>query len=220
MSALCCLDIEGGKCMKKYAIKSRLAVIGLAAILAGTVACGSSNTEKANAPAANPPAATPPPATAALTSQDKDFMSNAAKAGYDEIQLAQLALKKSKNESVRDFAQKIITDHTKANEDLAKIATKKNVTLPDSTTMGAKGTEAKLKMLSGRHFDQSFVKGMVDDHQDAISKFDTEATQGSDPDVKEFASSTQSTLKDHLSAAQELANKLNVAKGGKMSKMS
>jgi putative membrane protein len=206
--------------MKKYAIKSRLAVIGLAAILAGTVACGSSNTEKANAPAANPPAATPPPATAALTSQDKDFMSNAAKAGYDEIQLAQLALKKSKNESVRDFAQKIITDHTKANEDLAKIATKKNVTLPDSTTMGAKGTEAKLKMLSGRHFDQSFVKGMVDDHQDAISKFDTEATQGSDPDVKEFASSTQSTLKDHLSAAQELANKLNVAKGGKMSKMS
>jgi putative membrane protein len=220
MSALCCLDIEGGKRMKKYAIKSRLAVIGLAAILAGTVACGSSNTEKANAPAANPPAATPPPATAALTSQDKDFMSNAAKAGYDEIQLAQLALKKSKNESVRDFAQKIITDHTKANEDLAKIATKKNVTLPDSTTMGAKGTEAKLKMLSGRHFDQSFVKGMVDDHQDAISKFDTEATQGSDPDVKEFASSTQSTLKDHLSAAQELANKLNVAKGGKMSKMS
>jgi putative membrane protein len=206
--------------MKKYAIKSRLAVIGLAAILAGTVACGSSNTEKANAPAANPPAATPPPATAALTSQDKDFMSNAAKAGYDEIQLAQLALKKSKNESVRDFAQKIITDHTKANEDLAKIATKKNVTLPDSTTMGAKGTEAKLKMLSGRHFDQSFVKGMVDDHQDAITKFDTEATQGSDPDVKEFASSTQSTLRDHLSAAQELANKLNVAKGGKMSKMS
>jgi putative membrane protein len=206
--------------MKKYAIKSRLAVIGLAAILAGTVACGSSNTEKANAPAANPPAATPPPAMAALTSQDKDFMSNAAKAGYDEIQLAQLALKKSKNESVRDFAQKIITDHTKANEDLAKIATKKNVTLPDSTTMGAKGTEAKLKMLSGRHFDQSLVKGMVDDHQDAISKFDTEATQGSDPDVKEFASSTQSTLKDHLSAAQELANKLNVAKGGKMSKMS
>jgi putative membrane protein len=206
--------------MKKYAIKSRLAVIGLAAILAGTVACGSSNTEKANAPAANPPAATPPPATAALTSQDKDFMSNAAKAGYDEIQLAQLALKKSKNESVRDFAQKIIADHTKANEDLAKIATKKNVTLPDSTTMGAKGTEAKLKMLSGRHFDQSFVKGMVDDHQDAITKFDTEATQGSDPDVKEFASSTQSTLRDHLSAAQELANKLNVAKGGKMSKMS
>jgi putative membrane protein len=206
--------------MKRDVIKSRLVLIGLAAILAGTVACGSNSTQTASAPATNPPAATPPPATAALTSQDKDFMNDAAKAGYKEIQLAQLALKKSKNESVRDFAQKIIADHTKANDDLAKIATKKNVTLPDSTSMGAKGSEAKLKMLSGRHFDQSFVKGMVDDHQDAITKFDTEATQGSDPDVKEFASSTESTLKDHLSAAQELANKLNVAKGGKMSKMS
>ena len=131
-------------------------------------------------------------------------MSAAAKAGYEEIQLGNLALKKSHNKEVRDYAQKLVDDHEKAASNLAKIAATKGVTLPDSASLAASFSEGKLKMYSGRHFDEAFLSKMVDDHKDAVATFQKEASQGSDTDVKDFASTTIPTLQEHLDKAQAL----------------
>jgi putative membrane protein len=199
--------------MKCGYLKSNLMPVAVVALTMGLVGCGSNKApEESNTAAANNPA---PPPTPKLSSDDKDFLSTAAKDGYAEIQLAQLALQKARTKGVKDLAQKILDDHQKANSDLAKIATTKGVTLPDSTALTDKASEAKLKAYSGLHFDQAYVSDMVDNHKNAISLFQKEAANGSDPDVKQFASSTVSTLQEHLTTAQELENKLKVAKGEK-----
>lgn len=200
--------------MNRKVLWSGLATAGLLSLLLTSVACGTnnSNTKQAEntAPAAQP-AAKPP-----LTDADKDFMSDAAKAGYAEIQLGKLALQKSHSKDVKDFAQTLIDDHEKMAADLAKLASSKSVTLPDSKSLAASFSEGKLKMYSGRHFDEAFASKMVDDHKDAVATFQKESNQGSDTDVKDFASSGISTLQKHLDTAQELQNKFNTHKGSKM----
>jgi putative membrane protein len=204
--------------MKKDVLRGRLLPLGIAAILAGSVACSSgTKTETSSAPADAPTTAAKEPAKPVLSSDDKDFISMAAKDGYAEIRVAQMALTKSHNKDVKELAQKILDDHQKANADLAKIASNKGVTLPDSTTLTDKASEIKLKALSGTRFDQSFVSTMVSDHKDAVAAFQKEGMQGSDSDVKEFANDTVKHLQDHLTAAQELENKMKAGKGSKMS---
>ncbi len=199
--------------MNRKALCSGLAVTGLFGLLFISAACSSNNTKQAENTA---PAAQEPPAKPPLTDADKSFMSDAAKAGYAEIQLAKLALQKSHNKEVTDFAQTIADDHEKMAADLSKLASSKSETLPDSKTLAAAFSEGKLKMYSGRHFDEAFASKMVDDHKDAVEAFQKESTLGSDTDVKDFASSGIPTLQKHLDAAQELQNKLNTRKGGKM----
>jgi putative membrane protein len=200
--------------MTRNAICSGMAAAGLLAMMLTVSACSSNTKQAETTPAAAPPAT---PATPKLSDDDKSFMSTAAKAGYEEIQLGKLALKKSHSKDVREYAQKLIDDHEKAASSLAKIAATKGVTLPDSASLAASFSEGKLKMDSGRHFDQAFLAKMVDDHKDAVATFQKEAAQGSDTDVKDFASTTIPTLQEHLDKAQTLENETNVHKGSKSS---
>jgi putative membrane protein len=200
--------------MNRKALCSGLAVTGLLGLMLISTACGGSN--NTNQAENTTPAAQQPPAKPPLTDADKSFMSDAAKAGYAEIQLAKLALQKTHNKDVKDFAQTLVDDHEKMAADLAKLASSKSVTLPDSKSLAASFSEGKLKMYSGRHFDEAFASKMVDDHQDAVATFQKESNQGSDTDVKDFASSGIPTLQKHLETAQELQNKFNTHKGGKM----
>jgi putative membrane protein len=174
-------------------------------------ACSSTPTTKEAAP--ETAQQTPPPPK--VTDQDKGFMADAAKAGYGEIQLGKLALEKSHNKDVREYAQKLVDDHEKAASNLAKIAATKGVTLPDSASLASSFSEGKLKMYSGHHFDEAFFSKMIDDHKGAIETFQKEASAGSDTDVKDFASTTIPTLQEHLDKAQTLENELKVHKGSK-----
>lgn len=199
--------------MNRNAIWGCLAASALTVLMLTGAACSSNTTKQAEtAPTA---ASQPAPATPKLSDDDKSFMSSAAKANYEEVQLAKLALEKSHTKAVKDYAQKIVDDHDKASEDLAKIASTKGVTLPDSKSLAASFSEGKLKMYSGRHFDEAFLSKMVDDHKDAISTFQKEASQGSDTDVKDFASTTVPTLQKHLESAQDLENATRAHKGTK-----
>jgi putative membrane protein len=205
--------------MKNTSIRTGFAAAGLATLLFAGTACSSNNT--ANTEAANSPAAgsadapTSGSAAAKLSSADKDFLTTAAKSNYEEIQLAQVALQKAPSKKVQDFAQKIVDDHQKLNGDLAKLAATKGVTLPDSASLAAGFSEGHLKMLSGTKFDQAFLKKMVDAHNEAITAFQNESTGGVDTDVKDFASTNISGLKEHLATAQELENGTNAKKGSK-----
>jgi putative membrane protein len=69
-----------------------------------------------------------------------------------------------------------------------------------------KASKAKLEALTGNTFDKSYIKGMVEDHQEDIKEFQKEASSGQDPDAKAFAASTLPTLKAHLKKIQEIAS--------------
>ena len=138
-----------------------------------------------------------------LSNQDKKFIEDAAKGGMKEVQMGKMGLDKGSGDGLKRFSQKLVDDHSAANQELKGLASKKGVTLPadDGTTgMGSMMMSKK----TGMDFDKAFAAAMVDDHKKDIAEFEKEAKMGSDPDVKSWASKTLPTLKAHLAAAQAL----------------
>lgn len=149
--------------------------------------------------AADRPANTPP---ANLSSTDRDFAMKAAQGGMAEVELGNLAQQRGSSAAVKDFGKKLVTDHTKANNDLKDIAVKDGITLPADVDAAHRKTIDRLSKLSGAQFDREFLKDAVKDHREDISEFEKQADKGTDPALKNFASSNLPTLRDHLSMAE------------------
>jgi putative membrane protein len=139
-----------------------------------------------------------------LSGQDRQFMTDVAKGGMTEVHVAKMGIEHGTSQAVKGFSQRLVNDHTKANQELMALATRKSVQLPaDDPNMASSMPIAKK---TGADFDKEFAKMMVDDHQKTIALFETEAHSGSDPDVKNWASKTLPTLRSHLAEAKMLPN--------------
>jgi putative membrane protein len=150
-------------------------------------------------------------AQSAVSSIDKSFMKDAAEGGIAEIELGQLAVDKASDPAVKRFGQRMVDDHTKANEKLKKIAAAKNVELPTEIGVKDKATKLRLEHLSGADFDKAYMSDMVSDHKSDIQAFQKESDKGQDSDVKDFVTQTLPTLQSHLKEAQSVSAKV----GGK-----
>jgi putative membrane protein len=138
-----------------------------------------------------------------VSSHDKSFVSNAAEGGLAEVELGQLAQSKAANDKVKEFAQKMIDDHSKVNQELKDQAEKLGVSIPDHMSVTEKAEKAKLDMYSGSHFDRAYMTAMIKDHREDIAAFAREAKMGQNPDLKSFAEKTLPTLKEHLRLAEK-----------------
>jgi putative membrane protein len=135
---------------------------------------------------------------------DSSFMKDAAEAGHAEVEASKIAQTKAKSPQVKEFADKMIADHTKLAEDLSQLASAKNVALPSDPSVVQK---AKLKVLdvSDDSFDKRYVKTFgVAAHKDAVKLFQ-DASRSKDADVKAFAQKALPELQHHLQMAQSLA---------------
>jgi putative membrane protein len=127
---------------------------------------------------------------------DTEFAVAAADAGMMEVQLGQLALTNASSAEVKQFAQSMVDDHSKANEELKGLAQKKNITLPAALSDKMKKKYDDFVEKRGEEFD-------IDDHKDVVDKFEKEADKGKDPDLKAWAASKIPTLKHHLEMAEQ-----------------
>lgn len=145
---------------------------------------------------------------------DHKFVMFAAMGGMAEVEMGRLAAQKGASEDVRQFGQRMVDDHTKANEELMRIVSTKGMTPP--MTLDAKHQAAMQKMagLSGEKFDREYAKMMVSDHKKTVSEFQKEAGRGADPDLKAFAAAQLPALQEHLRMAQRLNDKVSMRRGG------
>lgn len=147
-----------------------------------------------------------------LQRADKSFLDDAAHNGHAEVKSSQLALTKAQNPKVRAFAQQMVDDHTKANQELAALAASKNVRVPEGPSLMQEG---KLKLLNGADgadFDKRYMETMgLQAHRDTIELFEKGARDARDPEVKAFAQKTLPKLKHHLEMAQQLAQEVGVS---------
>jgi putative membrane protein len=155
-------------------------------------------------------------AKSSLSHSDRKFIEEAAKGGMAEVELAKVAQERASSPEVKQFAQRMEQDHSKANEELRTLAQEKGVTMPT----GPKATEnhevSKLSKLQGEDFDRAYMDHMVKDHQKDVKEFKKMAQNAKDPDVKAFAQKTAPTLEEHL----QLAQNADAAVGGKQAKKS
>jgi putative membrane protein len=142
--------------------------------------------------------------TTTLAGPDRTFVDKAAKGGIAEVELGKVAQQRASDAKVKQFAERMVTDHGKANDELKGIATRKGVNLPSSPDKETQQMSEKLQRLQGPAFDREYMKHMVSDHKKDVAEFDKQAKSGKDADVKQFAAKTLPIIQDHLKMAQEI----------------
>lgn len=142
-----------------------------------------------------------------LGAVDRHFIRKAGEGGLAEVELGKLAAEKGQSEEVKKFGQRMVDDHSKANDQLKQLAESKGVALPTTLDAQDKATKARLEKLSGEQFDRAYMSDMVKDHTKDVSEFQKVSKTAKDPDVKNFASQTLPTLEDHLKEARTIAPK-------------
>ncbi len=143
-----------------------------------------------------------------VTGGDLSFMNEAAPGGMAEVELGRMAASQGMSKEVKAFGQKMVEDHSKANQELMQLAQQKKVTLPPEVMPKHKETMAKLSRLKGAEFDREYVKAMVEDHEADVTAFDATAKNGVDADVKAFAAKTLPTLRMHLEMIRGIQGKM------------
>jgi len=139
---------------------------------------------------------------------DNTFATKAAQGGLAEVQLGNLAKDKASSADVKSFGERMVTDHSKANDELKQIASKKGITLPTTMDSKSQATYDRLSKLSGADFDRAYMKDMVADHRTDVSEFKRESERGADADFKQFAAKTLPTLEEHQKMAVDTEAKL------------
>jgi putative membrane protein len=140
----------------------------------------------------------------AVDKDDAKFATAAANGGLAEVALGKLALQKTANAQIKDFANMMVTDHGKANDELKAIAAKKNITLPDSVDTDHKQKMDDLSKKSGKDFDKAYVDAMIDGHKKTLDLMQDGAKSCKDADLKAFAAKTAPTVKMHLDAINKI----------------
>jgi putative membrane protein len=140
-----------------------------------------------------------------------NFISKAAVAGMAEVELGKAALNKSQDQDIREFAQRMVADHSKANAELMAIAKRKNMTPPADLDAKHRKMADELKSKSGKEFDAAYARHMAKDHDKAVGLFSRASeSKQVDSELSGFARKTLPTLQEH----KRMADDLNARKGG------
>jgi putative membrane protein len=127
-----------------------------------------------------------------------------------EVDLGQLASSKASDDKVKSFAQRMVTDHRKANDELKMLAASKQIEVPSALDTKHEATHARLNKLSGSAFDRAYVSDMVADHKKDVAEFMHQSNAATDPDVKAWVMKTLPTLQEHLKMIEEIAKDVHV----------
>jgi putative membrane protein len=146
--------------------------------------------------------------TSSLSAEDKEFMTKAAIGGMAEVMMGQMASTKATDAGVKTFGNRMVTDHSKANDELKSLAAQKGMVLPTDVDAEHKAKSDKMSQKSGKDFDKAYMADMVEDHEKDVSEFQKASQNAADPDLKAWATKTLPTLQDHLKMAKETKAKL------------
>lgn len=155
------------------------------------------------------PAAAQQAEKAELSRQDRNFAEHAMAGGMMEVQLGKLAEQRAQNETVKEFGQRMVTDHSKANQKLSEVGARLGLAAPSELPREQRRTVDKLSGLQGAEFDRAYMAAMIDDHKKDISEFRKQLDKGDNAELKNLAQQTLPKLEEHLKVAEDTQSRLH-----------
>jgi putative membrane protein len=197
--------------MKRARVLVALVLVGSFALF--VIGCASNQETNRNASSANGNKEGTNYSSAGAVAADMEprFIMEAVKGGMAEVELGRMAIQKASDDEVKQFGQRMVDSHSRANGELKQLASQKNVTLPTELDPLHQEVVNKLGELSPAEFDRAYMAEMVKDHTKDVSDFEQASAQAQDADVKGFASKTLPTLREHLEMARTIHEKVAVA---------
>jgi putative membrane protein len=147
----------------------------------------------------------PVPLVAALNEQDQAFLMKAAQGNMFEVQLGTLATQRAMGDRVKQFGQRMVQDHGKAQQELMNLAKEQNWMLPAEVSDEQKKEQERLGQLSGEAFDKAYMETMVKDHAADATMYEAASTNSQDAALKGYAARTLQIIKEHLTQAREIS---------------
>lgn len=141
------------------------------------------------------------------SSQDKQFIMKSSEGSMAEVELGKLALQKSQNPDVQQFAQKMVDDHTMLMNNMKPFADQMGVKPPTKLNAKHQQLETRLKSLSGDKFDKEYIKAMVADHHHDLGEFMAEESKATDPSFKQTVIQGTQVIREHTQMIDEIAKK-------------
>jgi putative membrane protein len=145
-----------------------------------------------------------------------NFAKQVAMGGMAEVEISRIATTQGSNADVKSFAQRMVDDHSKANDELKALAQQKSWTLPTDMDAKHKATLARLSKLNGAAFDRAYMKAMMTDHKQTVAMFQRYSRTGTDSDLKAWVDKTLPTIQGHESMAMTTAKTVGAASSKSM----
>lgn len=143
---------------------------------------------------------------------DNRFVDHAYTGGQNEVILGRLAMQRSQNDAVRQYAQRIVNDHTKNNEKLVRIVSDLQIAVPEKPLPEQEEAMRKLYARDLKNFEQEYLRHQIEGHEKEIKIFEKAAADLKNERLREYAKETLPALKEHLKFAKETQEKVNKAR--------
>ncbi|HEY3990673.1 MAG TPA: DUF4142 domain-containing protein [Acidobacteriaceae bacterium] len=147
---------------------------------------------------------------------DKAFVKKALEGNAGEVEMGKLALQKSNDDQVKQFAQRMVDDHGKMQDQLKPVAEQMGVKVPDGPSKGQMKSMDKMKALSGDAFDQAYIKDMVKDHKKDDNDFKLEAQSTQNPQLKQLVTQSDQIIESHLQQIEQISKAKGTTQKAKM----
>jgi putative membrane protein len=141
---------------------------------------------------------------------DQVFVIRATLGGAAELELARLAEHKTRNDAVREYAQHMIRDHSRADNALSGLAEANGIPVPEELDAKQREIREGLSRLSGPEFDIEYLRLQVQNHQRMAQLMEYVIGSGEDAQVQHFAAASLPTVFMHLAMARDLLDRVSV----------
>src|ERR1700733_2211099 len=182
----------------------------------GAPSGGGQMQQPGQASGANSPSMEQQQQMAGANGMDKAFVKKALEGSIAEVQMGQLALQKSNDDQVKQFAQRMVDDHGKMVDQLKPVAQQMGVKVPDGPSKGQMKNMDKMKGLSGDAFDHAYIKDMVKDHKGDDNDFKLEAQSTQNPQLKQMVMQRDQMIGSHLQQIEQIEKSKGTTEKAKM----
>jgi putative membrane protein len=140
-----------------------------------------------------------------LNPSDQEFFMKAAQGNMAEVQLGALATQRAASDRVKQFGQRMVQEHGRAQQALTAMARENNWAMPTAISDEQKKHHDALAQQSGEAFDKAYMAHMVKDHQMDVTLYEGAAANCSNAQLKQYAAQTLPALREHLRMAREIS---------------
>lgn len=152
----------------------------------------------------------PPPATIEAKSQALPYVMAAGRSDLYEIQSSQIALQKSQNEDIREFAQDMIEDHTETTADTMEAARDAGLNPPQPTLdAGTRASIEELQNASPAEFDRLYLGQQIPAHRQAFGLHSYYANAGDESRLRRNARKATRVISRHLKMANKMQREMS-----------
>ncbi|HYH81158.1 MAG TPA: DUF4142 domain-containing protein [Longimicrobium sp.] len=175
------------------------------------------STAVAAAPAPIPPPPGTPPGVQPSTVTDPQIAAIVVTANATDSAGGVLALEKGTHARVKEFAQRMVTDHGGVNQQAVALVTRLGVTPEESNTsrqlaQGGQQTRQQLAGLSGNGFDRGYIDAEVEYHETVLHAIDTTLIPSAqNAELKALLQQVRPAIQAHLEMAKAIQKELQGA---------